>query len=636
MSPERSREALEVRMSTVMRALSGADDLDTTLLWDLEHQPGQPNAPAWFSPVTRTVSINAAFALQGDDPGTVNPLTPEGRRKHPHIIGLGCHEASHVRFTQWSKEGREVLARESPSVREVAEMLEEPRIEKRYLAVRPQDRGYLRAQSVLIDTSQFSPPTDEEREMMEVMGWVDGWRAGILCLLTLARGDAGVLEPDDLVNPRRVLSLVLGDTLDHLEPLWKEALELEDGDVEGLIDVARRWVDEVGEKPEGLLTISLCSGGPPEAPEFADDLLGDAEPDSALIGGEGDLLSDLMESLTEDIGHEIEVEADAQMQAEMKEQEREDQRKQEAQDRKDQKKAQKKTQDFFNDPNSGPKKLVKAPDSQRREPTDFERQFAVRMAREIKRARFRERSKITTLSQHPPGRLQGREAMLYTAQRSMRIQTTARPFRNRVSRHTEEPPISLGIMTDISSSMDAFASFATAFSWASTQAVQGIGQAMAVSYNAKVTVLNAPGEHPTNPYPLATSGSNEDWRTAFPLIDGGLNLSTGSGARLLFVFSDGEYYPIQAQAARADIQRLERGGAKVLWFGPDREPMPDRDNGETLAYILRGCRQSRFIPIPETLRAGQRGWANPKINQDELAEQVLTEITASLRQALRD
>lgn len=630
MMPERGKEALEVRMGTVMRALAGADDLTTTLLWDVERQPGQPDAPAWFSPATRTVSINAVFALQGDDPGTVNPLTPEGRRKHPHIIGLGCHEASHVRFTQWGKEWQEALAKESPSVREVATVLEEPRIEKRYLSVRPQDRGYLRAQSILIDTSQFSPPTEEEREAMEE-GWVDGWRAGILCLLTLARGDAGVLEPEDLINPRRVLSLVLGDTLDRLEPLWREALELEDGDVEGLIDVARRWVEEVGEKPRGLTTIIVCPGDPPEDPEFADDRLDgclDGEDTVAFTGG-GDLLSDLMESLTEEIEHEIEVEAGAQEQAEAKEQEERSIREQEARDAKDQAKAQKKAQEFFNDPTSGPKKLTMAKEAERREATDAERQLAVRLAREIKRARFRERDKITTLSERPPGRLQGREAMLYTAQRSMRMQTNARPFKDRMSRYTEEPPLSLGIMTDISGSMTAFAPFATAFSWASAQAVKGVGKAVSVAYNTGVTVLNAPGEHPQKPYPLTADGAGEDWKTAFAIVDGALNLSTGQGARLLFVLSDGEYKPMQAKAAQADIQRLERGGAKVIWFGPARA------GNQGLMSILGGKGQSRFIPVNESFTKvlGQR--LRPKVDQEPLVETVIAEITASLRQSLR-
>lgn len=621
-------------MSTVMRALAGAEDLTTTLLWEVESLAGQPDAPAWFSPADRTVTINATYALQGDDPGAVNPLTPEGRRKHPHIIGLGCHEASHVRFTRWGEEARAALAQESPSVREIATLLEEPRIEGRYLATRPQDHGYLRAQSVLIDTSQFSPPSDEEREAMEEgEGWVDGWRAGVLAILTLARGDAGVLEPEDLETPRRVLSLTLGDTLERLEPLWKEALALEDGDVEGLLDVARRWVEEVGEKPAGIIGIAVCPGEPPEDPEFADDMLGagTGEPGpNADNASSGDILSDLMADLASEIQEGNDAEAEAQEDAESQAGEAQAERDQDQRDGTAQKKAQKKAQEFFNDPSAGSKKLTMAEEARRRDPTDVERQLAVRLGQEIKRARFRERDKATVLSQSPPGRLQGREAMIYTAQRSMRVQTTAKPFKTRMSRYTEEPPLRIGLMTDTSGSMVAFEKFATALSWATARALKGIGKSVSVAYDTSVVVLNAPGEHPSKPYPLTASGAGEDWKTAFSIVDGALDLTTGRGARLLFVMSDGEYSPTQLSAARDDIARLRRRGARVVWFAPARK-------GTLGAQTILGpSAEKSLIVVRETQASTISRPRGKGVDQDALVERTISEITSALRKGLSD
>lgn len=625
-SPARGREALEVRLSTVMRALAGADDLTTTLLWEVERQPGHPDAPAWFSPSERTVTINATFALQGDAPETVNPLTPEGRRKHPHIIGLGCHEASHVRFTQWGEQWQEALSKVSPSVREIATILEEPRIEKRYLSVRPQDREYLRAQSVLIDTSQFNPPSDEAREVMDEEGWVDGWRAGVLSILTLARGDAGVLEPEDLVAANRVLSLVLGDSLDVLRPLWLEALELGDGDVPGLLDVARRWVEEVGEKPHGLVGIAVCPGEAPEPPEFADDML-DAAPGDAQAGPSSDILSDMMSDLVDEIEEGNNVEAEAQEEAEAQAAAEHSTRNQEAKDSKAQEKAQEKAQDFFDDPkDAGKLKLAKA--SERREPNDAERMLAVRMAQEIKRARFRERDKINVLSERPPGRLQGREAMLYTAQRSMRMQATAKPFKTRLSRHTDEPPLTVGIMTDTSASMTLLMEFSTALSWAMSRALKGIGKSVSVAYNRKVTVLSAPGESPTKPFPLEASGGGEDFKTAFSIVDGSLNLTTGKGVRILFVISDGEYEPQQIKSAQDAVQRLERGGARVIWFSPIR------DGADALKTILGRRNDRMLVPVAVSQAkalAGKRG--GPKADTDAMTEKVIAEITSALRKS---
>lgn len=624
MTTERAREALEVRMGTVMRALADAEDLHTTLMWDVERSPGQPSAPAWFSPSERTVTINAEFALRGDVVADVNPLTPEGRRKHPHIIGLGCHEASHVRFTHWGEEDRKTLAGESSSVQEIVTLLEEPRIEKRYLSVRPHEQPYLRAQSVLLDTSQFHPPSEEEREAMEGEGWVDGWRAGTLALLTLARGDAGVLEPEDLMEPRRILSLTLGDTLDRLEPLWKEALNLEDGDVSGLTDVARRWVGEVGEKPHGIVAIAVCPGEPPEAPEFADDMLVASE----VPPPEEDLISSLVTDLVGEIKEGNNVEAEAQMEAEAQDDADQEQRDQGDKDAKAQKKAQEKAQEFFGDPAAGPKKLNLAQERKRREATDAERQMAVRMADAIRRARFRERDKVNVLSERPPGRLQGREAMLYTAQRSMRMKTTAKPFKTRLSHYTEEPPLKAGIMTDVSGSMKALTGFATALSWAMASSLEGIGKSISVAYNSQVTVLNAPGEFPPHPYPLSAAGGGEDWRTAFSLVDGSLNLTMGRGARLLFVISDGEYAPAQVDAARDAVRRLERGGAKVIWFAPERSA------SVSLVRILgaRHLDDPRLVLVPPKLTSSFSGAG--RIDGDPLVEKVISEVTLSLQRGL--
>lgn len=629
MPTARAREALEVRMSTVMRALADADDLTTNLLWDVHEEAGLPDAPAWFSPSERTVTINALFALQGDDPGRVNPLTPEGRRKHPHIIGLGCHEASHVRFTQWGETWKEAMDGVSPSVREIATLLEEPRIEKRYLSERPQDRTYLRAQSVLIDLTQFAPPSEEAREAMEEEGWVDGWRAGVLSILTLARGDAGVLEPEDIATPRRVLSLVLGDALDDLEALWREALDLEDGDIPGLLDVAKRWIEVVGEKPGGLGLIVVCPGEPPEPPEFADDMLDAPSEQTALVAMSGDLLSDLMSSLTQEIQEENDVEAEAQEDAESKAEEDQAERDRNVSDAKVQKQAQKKATEFFEDPGKS-SKLRLVTQKERRDPTDAERQLAVRLTQEIKRARFRERDKIDVLSETPPGRLQGREAMLYTAQRSMRMQTTAKPFRTRLSRHTEEPPLTMGIMTDVSGSMASLMAFATALSWASASALKGIGKSLSVAYNKKITVLSEPGEFPSQPFPLEASGGGEDFKAAFSLVDGSLDLTTGRGVRLLFVISDGEYSPAQVSAARDAVQRLERGGAKVIWFAPERRGNRD------LVGILGRKGQRRLVNVPQTyLSALSGGGGKRAVDQDTLVETVISEITSALRQGLK-
>lgn len=611
MISERAREALEVRAGTMMRTLAGANDLSTRLLWGAEREEGVPATPAWFSPVERTVTINATFALQGADPALVNPLTVSGRKRYPHIVGLGCHEAGHVRFTQWGRDGWARLGQQSASVREMALLLEEPRVERCHLGVRPQDREYLRAQSVLIDLAQFSAPSGRA-------GVGDGWRAGVVALLTLGRGDAGILAPEDLATPREALSRALGATLPRLEAIWRQALRLEDGDLSGLIDLARRWVREVGEKPVALGPFASCPGPAPAAPVFADDGL--AEDAGGLSSVESpDVISDVVELLVENIWREIKVGAEEQEQIDQHAKEEAQEQARAKKDARVQKKAQEKADEAFK---SGRERIDPG---ERRPPTAEERALAVRMAKEVREARFRDRTHVKTLSETPPGRLQGREAVQRTAQRSLGMTPTARPFLSRRSRHTEYPPLSLGIMTDISGSMSSFWNFATAFSWASAQAVRDVGQSAAVAYGDKVSILNAPGECPDRPYPLGIGGNPEDWKHAFTIVDGALNLTQGKGARLLFVMSDGEYIPRQARAAREDVERLERNGARVVWFAPDR------GRREQLMDILGPRGQRRLVTLSDAVAMS---WG--KSDHSQLVEAAISEITKALRQGLRD
>lgn len=218
--------------------------------------------------------------------------------------------------------------------------------------------------------------------------------------------------------------------------------------------------------------------------------------------------------------------------------------------------------------------------------------------------------------------------MLYTAQHSMRMQTTAKPFKTRLSRHTDEPPLTVGIMTDTSGSMTLLMGFATALSWAMSRALKGIGKSVSVAYNTQVTVLSAPGEAPSKPFPLEAGGAGEDFKTAFSIVDGSLNLTTGKGVRLLFVISDGEYTPTHIKAAQDAIQRLERGGARVIWFSPMR-------NGAVALKTILGRRiDHMLVPVAvsqaEAL-AGKRG--GPKADTEAMTETVIAEITSALRKS---
>lgn len=589
-----ARVALERRMQTVVRAISDAPDLVVRMLWNPERAVGAPVAPAWYNSTVHAVTINGPFALQGHDPGMVNPLTPAGRKADPIIMGLAVHEAGHVVSTQWGDRAWSVGL--SPAVLEATTLLEEARVEKRHLERRPQDRGHLRAASALIDLAHYGSPSADP-----VM---TRWQAGSACLLTVARRDAGVLYPMEVEHVESVLRKTLGEAVyAALEPLWVEAQGLGDGDVDGLLDVATRWVEVLGEMPPGA-SFALCGGSAASESEFVDDGLAsdagddasagtddgvesgtDAGDDDALGGedadpsGDGDGLSPLGEALQEmqeEVAESVAAEnglpsSDASTQDSSAETDEDDdapvmEGHPTPLDLAQYEKARRKAQQLMEGKAVA---LVQPHTFLLRDPTDEERLMATRIGQVFERTQYRERTRTRVNTQAPPGRLQSREALLYAAQRSLGMQATARPFRTQVSRHVEDPPVRLGIMVDKSRSMSWAASPMSSLAWACSYALTYVhGVSMSVTYGAKVNVITPLGEVPRQVTEFTANDGAERFGAAFELLNGALNLVAGDGAKVLVVVSDGYYSEKETQAAHKAVEAMRRMGGRVVWIAP--------------------------------------------------------------------
>lgn len=75
-----ARTRLTARLNRVINRFAERDDLILYCLW---RPLRDGEAPAWFDPRAREVTLNAHVGLQGAAPSEVNPLTRGGRRKHP-------------------------------------------------------------------------------------------------------------------------------------------------------------------------------------------------------------------------------------------------------------------------------------------------------------------------------------------------------------------------------------------------------------------------------------------------------------------------------------------------------------------------------------------------------------------------
>lgn len=575
---QKQRDALTARLNDIINTLANRDDLLLDCVWDKPlDDPSLPGAPAWFDPRSAQVTVNATYALQGRDPATVEPRTAAGRGADPVIVGLLCHEAGHAHSTAW---GETPLSDGSlsPAVRKAAVLLEEPRIEYRQLQRRPHDLPFLRAQSALIDLGPFSSGD-------ALSSSTGQWSLGVCALMTLGRRDAGVLQASDVTAVEPLLGDLLGsDVLEALQSVWASALALDDGDVDGLIATAERWNEVLGDPPQDVQVLPVsctehdesadsqdCEGaGSPNGDDGGtesgasqadggDSGDGSAPADESPADSTDGDLTGALASLLEDVAESGRAEAAFAAQQD----EARDQRQQAAKDVELQKAAQK----------AATKLLQRSRRSVTgRTPQPAERALANSFARALRQAQFRERTATQVRSDTPPGRIDGRDAMLGSAQRARGDVVTARPFRQTVRRRVPEPPLSVGTMVDVSSSMQWATQILPSLAWAFSHAAHSIhGTAATVAFGSKVTPLMLPGSPATVVPTITADDATEKFAEGFAVVDGALNLTCGKGARVLVVVSDGVFVgPGELDAGRCAVARLLRNGAHVIWVHPPR------------------------------------------------------------------
>ncbi|OXM57059.1 hypothetical protein CFP71_10005 [Amycolatopsis thailandensis] len=550
-----ARDVLVGRLNKGVNLLAGRNDLIVSVEWDA----GPATPPAWFTFAKAEVSLNGPVALAGAEPSQINPLTPAGRRRHPVIVGLLCHEAAHAHSTHW-EHGFDgdipvVVAR-------AAVLLEDPRIERRQLQRRPGDQLYLRAASQLLILPDAESCTEAAGR----------WHAAQAALLTAGRVDAGVLDKNDV---RKVVELclnALGRTdFNRLRALWRDALDLDDGDVAGLLDIAAQWVEVVGVEDPADAPAPACATGLPEGHPAAPGQDGDDEPEgsgddretpaSGTAGAAADALARAFRDAMDKSGER----GAAQAAADLDDDADQDQPSTSGEDSRERAAAERAADEVFHG------YIVtggRDPRAKTRQPTPSERDLARRTAQALRRAQFRERSRTVIASAVPPGRLSGREAMLGAAQRARKMPVTARPFRQVVQRETPEPPLTVGIAVDISGSMSWATTALASTAWLVAHAVDDVGgNSATVAFGERVTAITKPGVPPTVVQEFVADDGHERFADAMQALDGGLRLTSGAGARLVFVVSDGHFVlPGEMERAQTIVDRFVRSGVHVLWL----------------------------------------------------------------------
>lgn len=487
---------------------------------------GEGVAPAFFQPKTAEIELNSEYAFgKGSDGSLVGDLTQRAElSKYPIAGGMALHESAHARFTAsfWSEIPGMLDNKREWSV---FEWLEEARVEGRMVLKFPKDRGYLRACTRTI-----------------VMGDDPlAWNPRGAMILLIGRHEVGVLEHEDVAAVEAHL-VTLGWDMQMQAACRSIITEFMTLDPEG--EGLKRQLELAKELDE------LMPWDPPTAEDILFEIISKAL-DKASRGGRIEAIEEGMaeeaEKASEQRKAEEKIEIDNQMVAE----------------------------EVFKE-STGGTGIFLSKIASRRPPTSLERASAVRLAKDLEKAKFRDRALTEYFSDVPPGRFNGGEAMRREATRRAGGSTERfKPFRHQRYLETEEPPLTVGLMCDVSGSMGRVQSSIGTAVYVISEAVYRLDKAAAaaVYFGEKVYPGLARGERLRTVNTWLAHDGHEDFDNGFRALDGELSLLRGEGARLLVVVSDGQYGATvpgsskgQLQAARDWLNTCVKNRVGVVWI----------------------------------------------------------------------
>jgi hypothetical protein len=520
-------------------------------------------APACFIPAAAEIELNLQIAfVENVKPAWVGDFT---ERKTlfdwPKAAGAVLHEASHARWSTWDVD-RHYKLKHDPDLYTrkwayVLETMEETRIEALAVKRWPDDRAFLRTCAIGLIVDDIDVDKIKEGSLYSL---------SCLALLTLARRDGKVLEPADVQELDDLCRSLFGDPLyEDLQGIWLEVNRLDDPDPERvwdrLVELAKEWVDLIQEKTGD------------ESGEDEDQQSGESG-EGPGMGGSGEMeLTEEQQAMLEAI-EEMLAEAQASAEiggaddaADQEKQERwtEQVMSQNAQSREAQEHRKVSDRVFGKSTADIPDRSTQSRIIETRNPTPTEHAAAVLLAQELEKARYRDRIETETPSMIPPGRLRARDAVLGDAQRATGQVVTAQPWRQVHRKHTEDPELKIGVMVDISGSMNSAMKPMATTAWVLAEAGYRINAQVAQVYygNSAFPTLK-PGQRLPKVVVRSAADGTERFNEAFKALDGKLELLNGTGARLLVICSDTVYTYAEVEALEKWLPRCIAAGVGVI------------------------------------------------------------------------
>jgi len=507
-------------------------------------------APACFLPALAEIEVNTKEAFgEITTPSMIDDLT---KRKNQYefakAVGAIRHEAYHAKFSAWDipLAGKTLKQDEF----EALMLLEEGRIEAWGINTHPDAKVFLRASAMGLIIDEAKEVFSEQSTIRSASSLVG------LCHARIIAGSLDELQAFDLLD--KVNGILGSDLVMKLkEIIYQFQDHAIHTDISACYPLAIEWAKLVREKAE-------------EAGE---------QPTKEEQEAFGEMMKELLGEMSESIS--------ISNANELQDQKRSEDMKESATAKANTSKEQKKNEEIARQvfsKSSGPGQAsTRSQLVEKRSPNGQERNSAVKIAKALERAKYRERGAIEIGSIVPPGKLNTRKIIQAKALEQKGIFTQPKAFSKKVRKHTDEPELSVGVMVDISGSMSSAMNPMASTAWIMSEAVRRVqGRCAMVYYGSDVFPTLKAGQRLKEVNVYSAPDGTEKFDRAFRALDGALNLLNGEGARLLVVVSDGHYTNEEMESAKAWVARCSKNGVAVLW-------LPIGDNGATAKHICAGA-----------------------------------------------
>lgn len=582
--------ALSARMRAYVQEAAGRTDLITVVS---PKNTDPTAAPACFIPSRGEVHFAAhrIFIADATDPDTIDPQNPADRARHPHLLGLACHEAAHAAHTVLT-----FPAGANPAAVTWATVLEEPRIEAALVRRAPKYREWLRASTLHFHTTGGVYTLDERGGEAQAVH---------TAILTIGRQIGGILTAAEVRAVRTEIAKVVGDvTMERLDEIITAALDVADGDTAALVVLGQQIVDLLPETDQqddspdadadadagsgsGDNTGGEGSGGDQSGGEgsggdrsgtdsgctqavqlpcgsWTDGDVPDGEdpyrrPDGATGDDDGEIDSALT-SAVKTMANEVEQKTKALIAASGGTvPARNKAREQNMLDAAASAQAWGSVQGYGRD--RAPIAVTYS------RPTPADQDAARRLTARIRRAEYRGSERSRVKQPAPPGRMRTSALMQRHAQNALGLRPTAEPWTRIQRREIPQPKLVVGLSSDVSDSMTAYQQGVGRIAYALGQAISHLGGTLAsVAWNSDVAVVAHPGEQVNQVRTAECAGGSLGCALSLRALDGALSLATNTvPVRIVVVVTDGQ---IPHTAANEQIDRLSRAGVHILWVTP--------------------------------------------------------------------